>query len=79
MFKKQCQKYVVYLTVYNDSAKHSYINYMDRDISNWINAYHHIHQQRLINIKNTYHKNNRFDFERTIETAHSSGEIHHIL
>ncbi|CAF5030462.1 unnamed protein product, partial [Rotaria sp. Silwood1] len=41
----------VYLAVYNDSAKHSYINYIDRDVPNWMNVYYHTHQQRLINIQ----------------------------
>jgi hypothetical protein len=57
----------VYLSIYNDSTKYSYINYIDRDIPNWMNVYYHIHQQRLINIKNIYDKNNRFYFERTIQ------------
>ncbi|CAF3307954.1 unnamed protein product [Rotaria sp. Silwood2] len=58
----------VYLTMYNDSTKHSYINYMDRDVPNWMNVYYHTHQQRLINIKHIYDKNNRFYFEKTIES-----------
>ncbi|CAF3819336.1 unnamed protein product [Rotaria sp. Silwood1] len=57
----------VYLAVYNDSTKHSFINYIDRDVPNWMNVYYHIHQQRLINIQHMYDKNNRFYFERTIE------------
>lgn len=59
----------VYLSVYEDSAKHSYINYIDRDQSNWMNAYYHMHQQRLIDIKRTYDKDNRFYFDRTIMTT----------
>ncbi|CAF4937697.1 unnamed protein product [Rotaria sp. Silwood1] len=59
----------VYLTLYSDSTKHSYINYIDRDVPNWMNAYYHTHQQRLINIKNIYDKNNRFYFEKTIESV----------
>ena len=58
----------VYLTIYNDSTKHSYINYIDRDVPNWMNAYYRTHQQRLINIKHIYDKNNRFYFEKTIES-----------
>jgi hypothetical protein len=64
----------VYLSIYNDSTKYSYINYIDRDIPNWMNVYYHVHQQRLINIKNIYDKNNRFYFERTIQ---SNGENQH--
>ena len=30
----------VYLSVYNDSAKHSYINYINRDEPNWMDAYY---------------------------------------
>ncbi|CAF1430529.1 unnamed protein product [Rotaria sordida] len=41
----------VYLAVYNDSTKHAYINYIDRDVPNWMNVYYHTHQQRLINIQ----------------------------
>ena len=59
----------VYLAIFNDSTKHSYINYIDRDIPNWMNAYYHTHQQRLINIKHIYDKNNRFYFEKTIESS----------
>ncbi len=57
----------IYLSIYNDSTKHSYINYIDRDVHNWMNVYYHTHQQRLIHIKYTYDKNNRFYFEKTIE------------
>ncbi|CAF1647435.1 unnamed protein product, partial [Didymodactylos carnosus] len=57
----------VYLSLYNDSTKHSYINYIDRDVHNWMNYYYHTHQKRLINIKHIYDKNNRFSFERTIQ------------
>lgn len=57
----------VYLTIYNDSTKHSYINYIDRDVPNWMDVYYHTNQQRLINIKYIYDKNNRFYFEKTIE------------
>jgi hypothetical protein len=39
----------VYLSIYNDSTKHGYINYIDRDAPNWMNFYYHMHQQRLIN------------------------------
>ena len=56
----------IYLSIYDDSAKYAYINYIDRDVPDWMNAYYRTHQQRLINIKNIYDKNNRFDFERTI-------------
>ncbi len=66
----------VYLAVYNDSTKHSYINYIDRDEPNWMNAYYDTHQQRLMNIKRMYDKNNRFYFERTIQ---SSGTNQHKL
>jgi hypothetical protein len=66
----------VYLAVYNDSTKHSYINYIDRDEPNWMNAYYGTHQQRLMNIKRMYDKNNRFYFERTIQ---SSGANQHKL
>lgn len=66
----------VYLTVYNDSTKYSYINYIDRDEPNWMNAYHNIHQQRLMNVKRMYDKNDRFYFERTIQ---SSVANHHEL
>ncbi|CAF0976835.1 unnamed protein product [Adineta steineri] len=59
----------VYLTVYNDSTKYSYINYIDRDLPNWMNAYYNTHQQRLIHIKHIYDKDNRFDFERTIQLS----------
>ncbi|CAF3350010.1 unnamed protein product, partial [Rotaria socialis] len=41
----------VYLSVYNDSTKHSFINYIDRDVPNWMNVYYHIHQKRLHNIQ----------------------------
>ncbi|CAF1332243.1 unnamed protein product [Rotaria sordida] len=58
----------IYLTIYNDSTKHSYINYIDRDVPDWINAYYHTNQQRLIYIKHIYDKNNRFYFERTIQS-----------
>ncbi|CAF1386941.1 unnamed protein product [Adineta steineri] len=58
----------VYLTIYNDSTKHSYINYIDRDVPNWMNVYYHTHVQQLINIKHRYDKNNRFYFEKTIES-----------
>jgi hypothetical protein len=57
----------VYSTIYHDSTKHSYINYIDRDVPNWMNVYYHTHQQRLINIKHIYDKNNRFYFEKTIQ------------
>lgn len=59
----------VYLSVYNDSTKHSYINYIDRDQPNWMDAYYDTHQHRLRNIKHIYDKNNRFDFERTIPAS----------
>ncbi|CAF4039730.1 unnamed protein product, partial [Adineta steineri] len=58
----------VYLSIYNDSTKHSYINYIDRDVPNWMNVYYHTHMQQLINIKHIYDKNNRFYFEKTIES-----------
>ncbi|CAF3090285.1 unnamed protein product [Rotaria sp. Silwood2] len=67
----------VYLAVYNDSTKHSYVNYIDRDVPNWMNVYHHTHQQRLINIQHMYDKNNRFYFEKTIEE--SNGGNQHIF
>jgi hypothetical protein len=35
----------VYLSIYNDSTKYSYINYIDRDVPNWMNVYYHTHQQ----------------------------------
>ena len=66
----------VYLTIYDDSSKHAYINYIDRDVPNWMNAYYHTHQQRLINIQHIYDKDNRFYFERTIE---SNGINQHIF
>ena len=66
----------VYLAVYNDSTKHSYINYIDRDEPNWTNAYYDTHQQRLMDVKRMYDKNNRFYFERTIP---SSGANQHKL
>jgi hypothetical protein len=66
----------VYLTLYDDSTKHSYINYIDRDVPNWMDAYYHIHQQRLINIKQIYDKNDRFCFEKTIE---SNGAHQHMF
>lgn len=59
----------LYLTVYDDSTKYSYINYIDRDVPNWMDVYYHIHKQRLINIKAIYDKDNRFYFERTIESS----------
>ena len=52
----------IYLSIYNDSTKYAYINYIDRDVLNWMNVYYNTHQQRLINIKNMYDKNNRFYF-----------------
>jgi hypothetical protein len=58
----------VYLSVYNDSTKYSYINYIDRDVPNWMNVYYSTHQQRLINVKKMYDQNDRFYFERTIES-----------
>jgi hypothetical protein len=58
----------VYLSIYNDSTKYAYINYIDRDIPNWMNVYYNTYQQRLINIKNIYDKNNRFYFEKTIQS-----------
>jgi hypothetical protein len=58
----------VYLSIYNDSTKYAYINYIDRDIPNWMNVYYNTYQQRLINIKNIYDKNNRFYFEMTIQS-----------
>jgi hypothetical protein len=57
----------IYLTVYKDSTKHSYINYIDRDVDNWMNVYYHTHRERLIRTKRIYDKNNRFYFEKTIE------------
>jgi hypothetical protein len=57
----------VYSSIYNDSTKHSYINYIDRDIPDWMEAYYHVHQKRLSNIQQIYDKNNRFCFERTIQ------------
>ena len=57
----------VYLSVYNDSTKHSFINYIDRDVASWMSVYYHMHQQRLMQIKSVYDKDNRFDFERTIQ------------
>lgn len=65
----------VYLSVYNDSTKYSYINYIDRDVEDWMNAYYHTHQQRLINIKSTYDKNNRFYFERTIQSNNANQQV----
>ena len=64
----------VYSTVYNDSTKHAYINYIDRDVPDWMNVYYDIHQQRLMNIKEIYDSDNRFCFEKTIESngAHQS-------
>ena len=59
----------VYLTIANDSTNYSYINYIDRDLPNWMDAYYSTHQQRLINIKYTYDKDNRFDFERTVQLS----------
>ena len=59
----------VYLTIANDSTKYSYINYIDRDLPNWMDAYYNTHQQRLIHIKGTYDRDNRFDFERTIQLS----------
>jgi hypothetical protein len=38
-----------------------------------MNVYYDTHQQRLNSIKHIYDKNKRFYFERTIETAESSG------
>ncbi|CAF4971518.1 unnamed protein product [Rotaria sp. Silwood1] len=67
----------VYLTVYNESTTYSYINYIDRDVPNWMNVYYHTHQQRLINIQHMYDKNNRFYFEKTIEE--STGGNQHIF
>ncbi|CAF0800370.1 unnamed protein product [Adineta steineri] len=57
----------IYLCLYNDSTKYSYINYIDRTEDNWMNVYYNTHQQRLISIKNIYDKKNRFAFERTIQ------------
>lgn len=57
----------VYSTLYDDSTKYSYIDYINRDVLNWMNVYYHMYQQRLINIKHIYDKNNRFYFERTIQ------------
>ena len=57
----------IYLSIYNDSTKYSYINYIDRDEHNWMNVYYNTHQQRLINIKHIYDKKNRFYFEKTIQ------------
>ena len=56
----------IYLSIYNDSTKHAYINYIDRDVQDWMNVYYHPHQQRLINIQHIYDKNNRFYFEKSI-------------
>jgi hypothetical protein len=58
----------VYLSIYNDSTKYAYINYIDRDVPDWMNVYYNTYQQRLINIKNIYDKNNRFYFEMTIQS-----------
>ena len=58
-----------YLAIYDDSTKYSYINYIDRYVPNWMDAYYHIHKQRLINIKYIYDKDDRFSFERTIESG----------
>ncbi|UJR07885.1 hypothetical protein I4U23_012167 [Adineta vaga] len=41
----------VYVTLYTDSTKHSYINYIDRNVPNWMDVYYNIHQKRLINIQ----------------------------
>ena len=57
----------MYLSVYDDSTKYSYINYIDRDVHNWMNVYYKTHQQRLIYIKHIYDKKNRFYFEKTIQ------------
>ncbi|CAF4069348.1 unnamed protein product [Adineta steineri] len=57
----------IYSTIYRDSTKHSYINYMDRDVPNWMDYYYNTHQQRLHNLKYIYDKNNRFYFEKTIK------------
>ncbi|UJR08747.1 hypothetical protein I4U23_013004 [Adineta vaga] len=56
----------VYLSLYNDSTKHSYVNYIDRDVSNWMEVYFSSHKQRLSRIKQMYDKNNRFYFEKSI-------------
>jgi hypothetical protein len=66
----------MYITVHNDLTKHSYINYIDRDEPNWMNAYYDTHDQLLMNIKRMYDKNNRFYFERTIQ---SNGANQHKL
>ena len=58
----------VYLAIYNDSTKFSYINYIDREVPNWMDVYYHTHQQRLIQIQHIYDKDNRFYFEKTIES-----------
>jgi hypothetical protein len=58
----------IYLSIYNDSTKYSYINYIDRDVNNWMNVYYHTHQQRLINIQQIYDQNKRFYFEKTIQS-----------
>jgi FAD/FMN-containing dehydrogenase len=57
----------VYSTIYEDSTKHSYINYIDRDVPDWMNVYYGTNLQRLRSIKQIYDKNNRFYFEKTIE------------
>ncbi|CAF4064914.1 unnamed protein product [Adineta steineri] len=57
----------IYSTIYRDSTKHSYINYMDRDVKNWMDYYYNTHQQILHNLKYIYDKNNRFYFEKTIK------------
>lgn len=65
----------VYSCLYDDSTKYSYINYIDRDVPNWMNVYYHTHQQRLINVKAMYDQNNRFYFERAIESNGGNQQI----
>ena len=66
----------MYLTVYDDSSKYAYINYIDRDLPNWMHAYYHTHQDRLIKIQQIYDRNNRFYFERTIEMRSNAVDSH---
>ncbi|CAF1098824.1 unnamed protein product [Adineta ricciae] len=56
----------IYTSVHNDSTKHSYINYIDRDVPNWMDVYYGSHKQRLRKIKQIYDKDNRFHFERSV-------------
>ncbi|CAG8482140.1 2767_t:CDS:2 [Ambispora leptoticha] len=51
------------------TSPYSYQNYIDRDLSNWQNAYYGANYQKLVNIKAKYDPNNLFAFPQSIPTS----------